>query len=198
MNRHVSILLCIAALLSIACEADAQRNSRSSAPSFTDKLWYGGSFDIGLSGSQFDLGLAPMAGYKLVGELSAGVRIPFEYTYIKLTGFGGTSAKFSGLDFGAGIFMRQKIANVVFLHTELNHLWVTEPVTQNGFAVLDPENPGKLLTEKTTEDQLNVGLGYTSGRGEWKYELSILYNVLEDDQSEDIPWIVRAGFNYRF
>ena len=196
--KYFTLCICLIALLGAPADANAQRSSRTSQPGFADRLWYGGSFDLGLSGNQFNLGLAPMTGYKLIGGLSAGIRIPLEYTYIKLTGTGGTNAKYSGLDFGGGVFVRQKIVDAVFVHAELNHLWITQPVTQNGFAILDPENPGKLLTENATENQCNLGLGYTSARGEWGYELSILYNVLEDDQSDEIPWIVRAGFNYRF
>ena len=173
--------------------------SKTTETTFAEKLWYGGSFDLGLTSNQFNFGLAPMSGYKLVGNLSAGVRLPIEYTYIKVRGTGGTSAKFNALDFGGGIFSRFKIVDAVFLHAEFNYLWVTQPVTQGGFLVLDPENPGKLLTMKDTENQFNIGAGYnSSGGGDWGYELSILYNALLDDLSDEIPWIIRAGVNYRF
>lgn len=176
-----------------------RKKAKTEKPSFklADKLWYGGGFGMGLGGNTFNLNLSPMVGYKLTKGLSAGVRLPLEYNYAKLVSNDGTGFNYNNIDYGVGGFTRLKFFQNVFAHAEYNYLWIKQPVTQNGRFLLDPNDPTKLLQEKINDTEFNVGLGYASG-GRIGYEISLLYNVLEDADSDRIPWSIRAGFNYKF
>ncbi len=165
--------------------------------SFSNKLWYGGELGLGLTGSTFSFGLSPMIGYKITKRISAGVRIPLEYTHFKLGIVDGNALSLTTLDFGMGAFTRYKMFKRIFLHGEYQHLWIERPITSGSSLLLGPDSYG-VKTEKLGDNQINLGLGYTSGRGNWGYEISLLYNVLEDPNSLQTPWQVRMGLNYKF
>ena len=174
-----------------------KKKKKTESENFTDHLWYGGSFGLGLSSSTFGLSLSPMVGYKLTNKFSVGARLPLDYTYAKLTSTDGSALSYNNLDLGLGAFTRHKLFKSIFAHAEYNHLWVKDPVTSNGFYLLDPEDPSRLLTEKNTRDEFNIGLGYSSG-GRIGTEFMLLYNVLDDAASTTIPWSIRVGLNYKF
>ena len=189
-------LLSILLALGTANLAHAQ-SKRKSSNEFTDKLWYGGGFGLGLSGNTFNIGVSPMVGYKIVPSWSAGLRVPFEYTTARLSGSDGSTVRYNDIDWGLGTFTRVKFFRSLFAHAEYNYLWVQEPVSSGGGFFIDPENPNRLLKQNLNEDELNIGLGYSSGNT-IGYEISLLYNVLEDPNSIQQPWTIRVGFNYNF
>ena len=170
----------------------AERSDRDT--DFSGKFWYGGGLGLGLTGSTFKIGLSPMIGYKITQRFSTGVRIPLEYTHFKLGNPDGNALSFSNLDFGIGAFSRYKIFQNIFSHAEYQHLWLEQPVTSGGSLLLDPSDSHSILSEKLGENQVNLGLGYTSGRGNLGYEISLLYNVLEGPNSLQTPWQGKNGF----
>ena len=179
-------------------EGFAQRkNKKDPTPKFTEKLWFGGGFDLGLGSNQFNLGLSPMVGYKISSKFSAGIRLPLEYTYVKLFNARGDGLNYNNVNWGLGTFSRYKIFDRIFAHAEYNYLFIKEPATSGNNFVIDPENPNKLLKESSTRDEFNLGLGYSSG-GKIGYDISLLYNVLNETNSNNIPWSIRAGVNYKF
>ncbi len=181
---------------SISKKEKSQKETKE-ATGFVSRLWYGGGVGLGLSNNSFNFALSPMVGYKLTERLSAGVRLPLSYEYFKAQGTDNSVATYSNVDYGAGTFTRFKFFRNIFAHAEYDYLWSKTPATQNGFLLLDPDKPGKLLKEKIQRDEFHLGLGYSSGE-RIGYEISILYNVLEDPLSNNIPWSIRAGFNYKF
>lgn len=192
--KKIWIILAFLAILPGPQEVLAQRATSSN---FGDKLWYGGGFDVGLSSSTFFLGLSPSVAYKLTPNLSAGLRLPLDYTYAKFFNSANEAVNYNNLDYGIGTFSRFKFLRNLFVHAEYNYLWVKEPVQVGNTFRLDPENPTKLLTEAFNRDELNVGLGYSSGNT-IGYEISLLYNALEDPNSITLPWQIRVGLNYNF
>ncbi len=211
-NKLIISALLMVAMLFITESAFAQRRGTSKqqtekkeqskketkeATGFASRLWYGGGVGLGLSNSSFNFGLSPMVGYKLTENFSAGVRLPLSYDYFKVRGTDNSVATYSNIDYGAGAFTRYKFFRNIFAHAEYDRIWSKTPATQNGFLLIDPDNPGKLLKEKLQKDEFHLGLGYSSGE-RIGYEISVLYNVLEDPQSNNIPWSIRAGFNYKF
>ena len=173
-------------------------NKNSSNDGLSSKLWYGGGVGLGLSDNTFNFGLSPMVGYKFTDRFSAGIRIPLEHSHFKLSTTNGEALNYNNLDFGLGAFSRYKLSKNIFAHAEYQKLWIKQPVTSGSFLLLDPENSAMILTENLIENQFNLGLGYTNGIGRWGYEISLLYNVLEETNSLKIPWSVRAGMNYKF
>lgn len=171
-----------------------------SGQKFSQKLWYGGNVGLGFDGSQnysyFNISLFPMVGYKILKPLSIGPRVGVNYTYLKgITSDGIHSVSLT--DYSIGPFARLKFLNYLFVHTEFEFI-------NRELAFLDQDNYlywdndlQKIPTERESNSNLFAGLGYTSGQ-EFSYEVSVLYNFLFPEDSQGLPFTVRAGFTYRF
>ena len=197
MNSMKNIIriafLSMTLVLALTINVEAQQSSRKKKKTnFAEHLWFGGGLGLGISGNTFNFGLSPMVGYKFTNNFSAGVRIPLDYTYAKLSSSNGTTAVYNNLDYGAGAFTRYKIFRGIFAHAEYNYLWIKEPVASGNTLLLDPENPNRLLKQSRNLDEFNVGLGYSSG-GRVGTEISILYNVLDEATSTTIPLVDSSG-----
>ena len=199
------MLICM--LFTISMEAQSETFFRTEEDTKTtqessvmDRLWFGAGLDgLGISSNSFGLGLSPMVGYKLTKALSVGVRIPFNYQYDRFFNPNtGGNINYSRVDLGIGGFTRAKILWGIFAHAEYNQLWENQAVVGAGGLVIDPEDPTKILSEVVNRDEFNVGLGYSNGN-RVGYEISVMYNVLEDPNDSNIfPFTIRAGFNYNF
>ncbi len=200
MKYFLKLCLCAYLMIGLNIGAFGQNTATRSDRDarLSSQWWYGGELGLDLTGSTFKFGLSPMLGYKITQRFSVGVRIPLEYTHFRLGNVDGDAISFSNLDFGTGAFTRYKVFRNIFSHAEYQHLWLQKPVTMGGSLLLDPANSSSVLTEKLGENQVNLGLGYTSGRGNLGYEISLLYNVLEGSNSLQSPWQVRVGLNYKF
>jgi len=197
MNTFIRISLLSLLMTMIMVQVSTAQSKKKSSTPVTERLWYGGGFGLGLGGNTFNIGVSPMVGYKLTPNWSAGVRVPFDYSTARLSGSDGSTVRYNDIDWGVGTFTRYKFLRSLFAHVEYNYLWVEEPVSSGSGFFIDPDNPDRLLTERFNEDEFNVGLGYSSGN-RIGYEISLLYNVLEDPNSIDVPWTIRVGFNYNF
>nr|MBS0036913.1 hypothetical protein [Saprospiraceae bacterium] len=168
--------------------------------SFIDKVWFGGNVNLGFQGSNtynvFYFGISPMAGYKFTENFSAGPRFEILYTYYKAFVW-NEQRNYTAhpISFSAGAFVRHKFLQQFFGHLEYNVERAKFPLRnfQGNFFSED----GNLATGTITFDNLYIGLGYSSG-GKFGSEISILYNVLEPDDSLNIPISIRIGFNYNF
>lgn len=200
-NKFIVFVMIMLGILLVSESAFAQYSSRKKSKkedvSFSSHLWYGGGLSLGLSSNSFNFGLSPMVGYKFTEKFSTGVRLPLSYDYYKAVGSDNTVATYSNIDYGLGAFSRYKIFKHIFAQAEYDYLWSKTPATRNGFLILDPDDPTKLLKEDFQKDEFHLGLGYTSG-GKFGYEIAVLYNLLEDPNSTNIPFSIRAGFNYKF
>lgn len=200
MVMKASFTMFMVAVLVSLCTYSANgqsKKSNSGTFDFSEKLWYGGGFGLGLSTITFGMELSPMVGYKITEKFSVGPRMPISYTYAKLVSSEGTGLNYNNVDWGLGGFTRFKIFNQIFAHSEYNFLWINEPVVSNGYYLLDPDDSSKLLKETSTKDEFNIGLGYAAG-GRIGTEISLLYNVLNDPNSLVIPFSIRVGLNYKF
>jgi hypothetical protein len=169
---------------------------------FANKLWYGGNFTLGFSGgnnqSYFAFGLAPMVGYKLINDLvSVGPRVGFEYNHIRVQEFGGGPVyKASPLSYSVGAFARIKPFQNFFGHFEYEYQSAesTDP-DRDGFIEIDSQ--GKIVTDRVPFDNVYIGAGYNSG-GLFGYEILLLYNVNQADNTIESPFDIRFGFTYKF
>lgn len=160
---------------------------------FTDKLWYGGGFTLGFAGdnntSVFGLGISPMVGYKITEKLSIGPRVVVDYTMYK-TRLGGEVQRVDLVTYGGGVFGRFKAFRSIFAHVE--------------YAVLNQAFPASnsfndLVTFREVTNNFYIGAGYNSSvGGGLGYEILLLYNTLEPDDSIDLPIDFRIGFTWNF
>ncbi|TAK40284.1 MAG: hypothetical protein EPO28_10345 [Saprospiraceae bacterium] len=168
---------------------------------FANKLWYGGTFNLGFSGSgetnQFVFGLSPMVGYKILGDIvSAGPRVGFTYNFIKGRGVDGLIHKTNPVSYNLGVFARAKAFQNFFAHFEYEYQ-NTKVVFVDGFGRLALDNNGDVLTASDVRDNFYIGAGYTSG-GLWGYEILLLYNLTQPDSDLELPFSFRFGITYKF
>jgi len=134
-------LLTIAFLIALTSSASAQRRDRErerpreveqererererepEAPTdFISRLWFGGGVNIGFGGfngySSFNFGISPMVGYKIIGPLSAGPRVAYDFNSLKQRGY--KSVTLNSFDFGA--FVRCRVFRGLFVQGELSN-----------------------------------------------------------------------------
>ncbi len=167
---------------------------------FKHRLWYGGNFNLGLSGgnesSLFSIGITPMVGYKIIGGLSAGPRVGITYTNLKTLNSNNKISSVGLTDYSAGVFMRYKVFENFFAHTEYEYLSQQFPGgDQYGRIFLGAD--GKPIKIRESRQNKYLGIGYNSG-GIFGYEITGLYNFSVSDATLESPFSLRIGFTYKF
>jgi len=155
---------------------------------FKSRLWYGGGVNIGFGGfngfSSFNFGLSPMVGYKIIGNLSAGPRVAYDFTSLKQRGFRSLTLN----SFDVGAFMRFRVFRGLFLQGELSNQWFQ-----------DLDFRGERFNDQRVNQRIGGGwnFGQPGGTGS---EISILYNfkVANDINSNFNPVEYRFGFTWKF
>ncbi len=175
----------------IFSSAHAQSRSKKST-TLSEHLWYGGSVGLGFQSfnnqSSFLFALFPMMGYKITESISVGPRIGASYRNIKSRGLDGRVYRFNPVELSGALFGRVKLFRQIFGHVEYELASEKNLVNNsaNGISI-----------RNGTETNFYLGGGYNSG-GKIASEIYILYNFNEDDFSLEVPWVIRAGFTYRF
>ncbi len=209
MKKYIWFAL-LALIFSVVSTHDAYAQKRKKRSSKTDsyfdesgfanKLWYGGNFNLGFSGSGetnlFVFGLSPMVGYKIWNDVvSVGPRAGFTYNFIKGRGSDLAIYKVNPTSWSIGAFARIKPIASLFAHFEYEYA-NTKVVYIDDFGLLLVQN-GEVVVDKVVRDNVYVGLGYTSG-GLWAYEILLLYNVNAPDDDLTLPFDLRFGITYKF
>lgn len=185
----------LAFLLILAQDASAQRSrdrnqdEKDHKSGLTSKLWYGGGVIIGLSGfngySSFNFGLSPMVGYKIVGPLSVGPRVAYDFISNKQRGFKSINLH----SFDVGGFVRCRVFRGLFVQGEVSNQW---------FQNFDPYTGDKFRDNRVNQ---RIGAGWNFGSpGGSGSEISLLYNfsVANDINSWQNPMEYRFGFTWGF
>lgn len=195
-----AIVLCLVFITGI-CDAQVRLETPGEKETtLMDRLWFGGNVNLGFQGSNnynvFFFGLSPMAGYKITEDFSVGPRIEVFYTYYRAYVFNeGRNYSAHPISLTGGVFARHKFLRQFFGHVEFNVERATFPLRD--FSGNFFSEDGKLATGTRTFENFYLGLGYFSG-GKVGSEISILYNVLEAQETLNIPISIRIGMNYNF
>lgn len=170
-------------------QRDRVDESQKKSSDFKSKLWYGGNINLGFQGNNFEsifnIGLAPMVGYKITPEFSVGPRVEINYSYYKVAA-GPSILRYNLYSGGIGPFARYKFFQMLFFHVEY----------QLEYAQFPSINPIDGSKESRFFNNAFVGLGYNAGGG----EILLLYNLL-DQQSRNtlgMPISLRFGFTLNF
>ncbi|MEM1118937.1 MAG: hypothetical protein AAGJ18_00725 [Bacteroidota bacterium] len=191
------LLICCLSIQLDAQRRDNNRNRNENTEDYFDesgvgsfRFWYGGGIGlnfgsgfnvfVGQNTSQFNFSISPMVGYKLTPEFSVGPRVELIYTHLRVGGGTNNVRKFNFLDYGVGAFARYKLFQQFFLHTE----YQVESIQQ-------PDGP------RFSQNNFFLGGGYTSG-GQIGYEISILWDLIEDENTINLPIDYRIAFTYNF
>ncbi len=160
--------------------------------SFVSRLWFGGGFTLGYAGNQFEslfqLGISPMVGYKVTNNFSIGPRINLQYESYRIDTGNGV-AKANPLTFGGGVFSRYKVIPALFAHVEYE---LASEVLYSYAGGTD------LQTTRIQQNNMYLGLGYTSTGSMFGYEIALLYNINAPENTIQQPFDIRFGFNYNF
>ena len=218
MKKSYFIFLLLAALfISLPNDVEAQsrkrkKNRTSKVDKYFDesqgiahRLWYGGGFNLGFNGNNlfnvFNIGVSPMVGFKLIDQVSVGPRVSFQYTSVKGIATDNNIRRVQPLSYSAGLFARYKFLPMIFAQVEYEYENSEYPLI-NGFngALVWDNTLQEVATVREARDNVYIGLGYTSGLGfgTFGYEIMLLYNVLEPEDSLDLPFSLRFGFTYGF
>jgi hypothetical protein len=196
VRKHIilSSILITSGILLFTQDLSAQSRSRSSKKNteLASRLWYGGGLGLGFQSfgdqSTFLFALYPMAGYKITEAISVGPRIGLAYQYIKTRGFDGRIYKFNPLELSGAVFGRAKVFQPIFAHVEYEIVNERRPVyNQAGIPSIG----------SSLQNNFYIGAGYNSG-GKFASEFYILYNVLEEENTLDLPFVIRGGITYNF
>ena len=149
---------------------------------FASRLWYGGGltlwFGSNNNNSAFQGGLSPMVGYKVLGDIvSVGPRVSFLF-YQEKNDF----QNFKQTNWGVGPFARFKVFQQFFAQTEYEAVWIKLRETRSGDEVT------------ATDSNFYIGAGYNTGG----FEVVFLYNLLEPEDSRNLPYELRFGYTFNF
>lgn len=136
MNNRILLisLLCAAQLTALPITAahaktDRGKTSSKTASPFAQRLFYGGNLGLTFSDAQTRISVAPLAGFRITPDWSAGLQLAFEYyTYDYLLNGQNATAKTYG--FGGGLFTRyeapirflQRAGSGIYAHTEYDYM----------------------------------------------------------------------------
>lgn len=203
-NAFATILVTLALVLVVTPDAFGQRKKKKSSSrekteqNFGQNLWYGGGFTLGFSSgnsfitgdriSSFQFGISPMVGYKFNEFLSAGPRVALQYNFFRTRVGNGQIENAQPLSYAVGVFMRGRVSRNLFAQVEYEI--ENEAFIQIGFDDLE--------VFRRENNNFYIGGGYNSGDGLFGYEIAVLYNVNEPQNSIDTPLVIRAGFTYNF
>jgi len=203
-----SIILFMLLLLISVTEVDAQRKrGTKKRPSktervennrpFADRLWYGSNVNFQLGTGYFLFGINPMVGYKFTDWLSAGPLVIANYSHQKFNS--GITYNLKSFDYGVGLFARAKFLEQFFFQAEYDYTSVALPdYNDNGNLQIDPDDPNDILTTREPLSEFFLGLGYhvSNGAKSWGYQVTLMYDILQEDTSSSLPISYRIGFTY--
>lgn len=205
-------ILLIVLIAGVPAQAQKSKNKRSTSGiseyleekgNFASHLWYGGNFNLGFNGNNiynlFNIGVAPMVGYKIIEPLSIGPRASIQYTYIKGWATDQMVHKVQPISYSLAAFARFKFFRSIFAHVEYEYENAELPYidTQTGLLFYDLTQD-KVLTGRVSRDNLYLGAGYNASTGGFGYEILILYNALSDPTQVALPFLLRFGITYKF
>lgn len=183
-------------LLPLFFQAKAQNqdeNSQATQHGFRpEKLFTGGSANIGFSSGSTSLGITPQIGYSFTNWLDAGINFNLNYLSQK---YYVTQDKVRQTTYGPGAFVR------LF---PVNFLFATGQFEYNSIHVKSIPNVGPTQKYSLNVNSFLVGAGYAGGRergGNSYYYLSIMWDISGNlnspyrDQYGNISPVIRAGYN---
>lgn len=190
-----------------ADKKNARRETKDSEENFwRTKMWYGADITFpSFGGGTFNMGVNPMAAYKINNRLSAGLLAKLDYWWVRVypnpqLGITRYDDSFEKLDFGGGVFMRAKLFSGLFAHFEYERTRFRNAFQDaDGYPIFDlNKEPAKVYTEKSTLASSFLGLGWASGGDTWKTQLGIYRNLLYKTGISRGEWDFRFGISYNF
>ncbi|MEO6682664.1 MAG: hypothetical protein ABIN48_07535 [Ginsengibacter sp.] len=192
MKKFVLILF-----LPFCLQVSAQQTSEEKVPGFDkERLFSGGSVNVGFSNHYTALGATPQLGYSLTDWLDAGVN--FNFNYISQRDIVSRGDKLRQTTYGPGAFVRLFPISMIFATAQYEYNFIRQkyiPFSSSGQPdQIDNRSAGSLL----------LGGGYAGGRQKGNntyYFISVMWDFSGDKNSPYIDElgrsnpVIRAGYN---
>lgn len=192
MKKFVLILF-----LPFCLQVSAQQTSEEKMPGFDkERLFSGGSVNVGFSNGYTALGATPQLGYSLTDWIDAGVN--FNFNYISQRDIPNPGDKLRQTTYGPGAFVRLFPISMIFATAQYEYNFIRQkyiPFSSSGQPdQIDNRSAGSLL----------LGGGYAGGRQKGNntyYFISVMWDFSGDKNSPYIDElgrsnpVIRAGYN---
>ena len=192
MKKSILVLL-----IPFCLQAFAQEIKDEPMPGFKkEKLFSGGSINVGFSNNYTALGATPQLGYSLTDWLDAGVN--FNVNYISQRDNFVRGDKLRQTTYGPGAFVRLFPISMIFATAQYEYNFIKQKYI--------PVSSSNLPDKKSTlsAGSLLVGGGYAGGRQKGNntyYFISVMWDIsgdknspYVDDLGRSTP-VIRAGYN---
>lgn len=189
--------LLILSLLVISLTLKAQeRDEKKERPDNLQRLFTGGSVNLGFSNYSTNLGVSPQFGYSLTNWADAGINMNFSYVSQRDYHVGGDKLRQTII--GPGVFVRLFPVNFLFASAQFEYNFIRYkyiPASGSGYT------PDKLHLQVPS---LLLGAGYAGGRQNGNntyYFFSVSWDVMADKNSPYVDAygrlvpVIRAGYN---
>lgn len=184
MKQKVSILL-LATLFVLSLNVSAQTDKEiQDNSSFLERVYVGGNLGLQF-GDVTNIQIAPIVGYRITNDFSAGVGVQYQYTKLKRFAPALTSN-----NYGASVFTRYRIKSPFFLQAEYEYLNYENFIS---------------ATEKSRRSisSIFVGGGISQPIGaNAAFTLSVMYNLSYDETDINSPYSsplrIGGGINLGF
>ncbi len=177
---------------------DGVRAQQAADRGIIDDLWFGAGLQLSFSGfngqNALRFGISPMVGYKVTDWLSVGPRIEYQYFSQRFQASPGDILRFNFSSVGAGAFTRVQFLEQFFLHAEYQIL-STESLDQRNWTIVGDQ----INSIRVSQNFGFVGAGmYTGGFGSLGSAFYVLYDVIEEEETSNLPLYFRFEINYNF
>jgi len=180
-NGYLLTLLLSIMVMSVSAQTDKEVNNRSSV---LDRIYTGGN--IGLQfGDVTNIQIAPIIGYRVTNDFSAGVGV--QYQYIKFKRF---TPELTSNNYGTSVFARYRIKSPIFLQAEYEYL-------NYEYYVIASESLRSTLSSIFVGGGISQPLG-----GNASFTLMAMYNLSYDEADLTSPYSsplrITGGINLGF
>lgn len=161
-----------------------------------NRIFVGGSINVGFSSYSFQAGGVPEIGYSITDWLDAGLGININYTSERADPYYNGNTRYRTFNYGGGPFFRVYPIRFLFIQGQFEHNWITQKARDMNSGYDYPDF-------KSASNSLIAGVGYTQrivGQSSFYTMLGIdllndTYSPYKDYNGRAYP-IIRAGFNF--
>ena len=158
----------------------------SEKPKFKDRLFFGGGLGGGFSSTISSISVYPLVGAQVTPRLATGAQFTYRFTKYNYT----NSPDLTMNDYGVSPFVRFKVFQTVFLHSEYEYL---------NYQIPDPTNQGEVDRKAFNSFMAGGGFFQPVGRRAGIFFMA-LYNFSYDQINSPYasPLVIRAGITAGF
>ncbi|QEC67765.1 hypothetical protein FRZ67_10825 [Panacibacter ginsenosidivorans] len=196
-NKHLLLAFGIMITTLVQAQRPATYDAEESKQSgfSTNRIFVGGSINLGFSSYSFQAGAVPEIGYSITDWLDAGLGINLNYSSERADYYYNGNVRYRNFNYGGGPFVRIYPIRFLFVQTQFEHNWLKQNAKDM--------NTGYEYKATYGSNSFIAGIGYTQRIvGQSSFYTMIGLDLLTDKNSPYRDYngsaypIIRAGFNF--